>query len=438
VTALDHLAPRLDGDLLVPGSPGFGAAWRPARAPEREVEPLAVVRCASVRDVVRTLEHAGDLHVVPRSGGHCFAGRSSTSGIVLDVSALHGVDVDPEGRATIGGGALLAHVYDALHAAGRAVPGGCRPTVGVAGLTLGGGLGLLGRRHGLTCDRLVGAQIVLADGRVVACDGEHEADLFWALRGAGGGQFGIVTSLVFETVPEPVLTRFELDWPSGAAEDLVDRWQRWAPDAPPQITADLTLLAEPDRADRVLVFGAAVADARRTAELLAPLTGRLAPTTAELKQGLAYRDLKVSFAGLDAEDTATVWSSRSEYVDELPAAVLADLVAAFRCDRPSGAHRALNLTALGGAYDEVAPDATAYAHRGRRFLLEHVAHSDRAWLDRSWQIAHVAGTGGVYPNFPDQALTEPLRAYHGDHLARLREVKRRYDPDRRFHFPQSL
>jgi hypothetical protein len=373
---------------------------------------------------------------VPRSGGHCFAGRSSTDGIVLDLTGLDSVEIHADGRATVGGGATLAPVYDALHAAGRALPGGCGPSVGIAGLTLGGGLGLLGRLHGLTCDHLVGAQVVLADGRIVDCDQERDPELFWGLRGAGGGQFGIVTSLVFDTVPEPELTRVELRWPADAAGEVIERWQRWAPEAPPEITLDLTLVAEPGGPDRLLVFGAAVADASRTADLLEPFTQGGAPTTRDLQEGLAYRDLKVSFAGLGDDDTATVWSSRSEYVDELPGPTLGDLVAVFRLGRPVGAHRALNLTALGGAYDALPPDATAYAHRGRRFLLEQVAHADPEWLDRSWQIAHAAC--GVYPNLPDPALADPARAYHGDHLERLRAVKRRYDPHRRFHFPQSL
>ncbi|MDQ6848971.1 MAG: FAD-binding protein, partial [Actinomycetota bacterium] len=119
-----------------------------------------------------------------------------------------------------------AHVYDALHQHGRTIPAGCGPTVGIAGLTLGGGLGLLGRVHGLTCDALISAQVVLADGRMVECDTQCDPELFWALRGAGGGQFGVVTSLVFATVPEPHATRFELHWTDGAAAAVIAAWQQ--------------------------------------------------------------------------------------------------------------------------------------------------------------------------------------------------------------------
>jgi len=148
-----------------------------------------------------------------RGGGHCFAGRSSTAGLLLDLSPLNTISVNGDGLATIGPGARLAHIYEELHRHELTIPAGCGPTVGIAGLTLGGGLGLLGRRYGLTCDRLVGATVVLADGSVVTCDEQRDADLFWALRGAGGGQFGVVTSLVFAAVPSPSARRFELTWP---------------------------------------------------------------------------------------------------------------------------------------------------------------------------------------------------------------------------------
>ena len=191
----------------------------------RRVRPALVLRCASETDVVRGLTFAREngLPVVPRGGGHCFAGRSSTEGLLLDLSPLAAVEVEEDGLARIGAGARLGRVYAELHRAGRTLPAGCGETVGIAGLTLGGGLGLLGRRYGLTSDRLVAARVVLADGRVVECDDAREPDLFWALRGAGGGQFGVVTSLTFATVPEPVTTRFELRWPSVRSP------RRWSP-----------------------------------------------------------------------------------------------------------------------------------------------------------------------------------------------------------------
>jgi FAD/FMN-containing dehydrogenase len=209
MTDLTRLQDVLMGEVIEPGMPGYEAARRPAMARFWHIRPRAVVRCASAEDVAHALAFARrtGLRVVPRGGGHCLAGRSSTDGIVLDMTPLRSISVAPAGVATIGAGARLAEVYDALHEHGLTLPAGCGPAVGIAGLTLGGGLGILGRRYGLTCDRLLGAQVVLADGRIVDCDEHCEPDLFWALHGAGGGQFGVVTSLVFDPVPAPEATR---------------------------------------------------------------------------------------------------------------------------------------------------------------------------------------------------------------------------------------
>ena len=214
----------LDGESFSPGSPGYEAIRRPVNLAYQDVCPRLVDRCRSVSDVVSAVTYAtatGD-RIAPRGGGHCFAGRSSTDGIVLDMSGLDGISVATDRVATIGAGARLGQVYAALHACDRTLPAGCGPTVGITGLTLGGGIGLLGRKHGLTCDRLLGAQVVLADGSVVDCDHDREPDLFWGLRGAGGGQFGVLTSLRFDTVPEPMTTRIEAHWPDVALDD----WSR--------------------------------------------------------------------------------------------------------------------------------------------------------------------------------------------------------------------
>jgi FAD/FMN-containing dehydrogenase len=430
----------LDGELLEPGTAAYDAARRPENPAYGDVRPRLVVRCASEADVATGLAFARDaaLPVVPRGGGHCFAGRSSTEGVLLDLSLMAAVDL-VDGVARVGAGARLGQVYAALHRAGRTLPAGCGETVGIAGLTLGGGLGLLGRRHGLTSDRLVAARVVLADGRVVDCDENREADLFWALRGAGGGQLGVVTSLSFETVPEPLMTRFELRWRGGPAADLVEAWQRRAPDAPGELTANLTVGAGPGGDLEVIVFGASMLDEEATLRWLGKLGQVAPPDRADVRGGLAYSELKRTFAELDPrEEPATAVRIRSElFTGPLEPGTVDSLLSDLQ-DGPAGEARHLTLLALGGAYDEVAADATAYAHRGARFNLEHAGPASSPWVDRSWEIAHVDGSGGVYANFPDLALEDGPAAYHGANLERLARTKRAYDPDRLFDFPQGI
>jgi FAD/FMN-containing dehydrogenase len=436
---LTRLGAALDGELYLPGSPGYDAIRRPVNPAYRDVRPRLVARCRSVTDVVGVVRYAAaaGLPVVPRGGGHCFAGRSSTDGIVMDLSGLDRIDVSRHGVATVGAGLRLEAVYAGLHARGRTLPAGCGPTVGIAGLTLGGGIGLIGRRYGLTCDHLVGAQVVLADGSVVRCDDNHEPDLFWALRGAGGGQFGVVTSLRFATVPDPTTTRVEARWSGVPAADLVAAWQALAPELPDDVTVNLTLSSPAEGTVVATLFGAATLGEEATRDLVGSLTAaaRVAPV-AELRPGLPYSRLKRSFA--DPRPPTRPVRIRSEFFarpmrDDTVEALLTQLR-----DPGSGTGRQLAFTAMGGAYDRVPADATAYAHRGQRFLLEHAAEAGDAWVDRSWATAHTEGSGRVYTNFPDPALDDWAGAYHADHYARLAAVKRAYDPGRFFDFPQAV
>ncbi|MDN3238154.1 FAD-binding oxidoreductase [Glycomyces tritici] len=435
-----RLRARFEGEVLDAGSPGYEAARLPAVPGFDDIRPQLVLRCRSVADVVLALGCAREsgVHIVPRGGGHSFAGRSTTDGIVLDLSHLDEITVDGE-LARIGAGARLARVYEALHGHGRTLPAGCGPTVGIAGLTLGGGFGLLGRKYGFTADSLVGAQVVLADGRVVDCDQEREPDLFWALRGAGGGQFGVVTDLVFATVPEPVAMPFAMHWARTDAAAVIAAWQRWAPDAPDDLTANLTLAADPGGPGEVVLFGASLLTAAATRELL---TGFRAATAADadlaIGEARPYHGLKAALAEQDPhERPASGLRIRSECFATLmrPRTIRA-LIDAFAEHRDE--RRRLTFMPMGGAYNRVPASATAFAHRGERYLVEQVAEAGSAWVDASWAIAHADGSGRVYPNFPDPALEDGPAAYHAENLPRLAAVKAAYDPGRLFTFPQSI
>jgi FAD/FMN-containing dehydrogenase len=450
---VDGLADRLGGEVLVPGAARYETARKPAMARFHDVRPRAIALCESPGDVAETLAFArhGGVDVALRSGGHCFAGRSSTEGIVVDVTPMSSVSVSG-GVATVGAGTRLADLYDALDGHGVTIPAGCGPTVGIAGLTLGGGVGVLGRKHGLTCDRLVAAQVVLADGRIVDCDEQHDGDLFWALRGAGGGQFGAVTSLAFSTVPAPPATTFHLVWPAHDAAAVIEAWQDWAPDAPDEVNASLRLVAAgaPDRGPVVNLFGAMLGDESGTVALLDEFVRRVAADPeAAVHHQPSFRAAKQALVGLGEEDDPDrpiLLFGKSEFFRRaLPADAIAALVGMLGHGRGRGESRQVNLTPWGGAYNRVPASATAFAHRDERFVVEHVLAVDpetpdagRDWVKRSWAAVHPWGSGRVYPNFPDHDLANWRQAYHGDNYDRLVRVKRAYDPDNLFRFEQAL
>jgi FAD/FMN-containing dehydrogenase len=450
------------GEVLVAGSAEYESARRSQIARFDGVRPRAVVRCRMPEDVVRALAFARreGLHVALRSGGHCFAGRSSSTGVVVDVGGIDDVSV-LEGTVTVGAGARLADVYDELAAHDRTIAAGCGPTVGIAGLTLGGGLGILGRSHGLTSDQLVAARAVLADGRIVDCDEHRHGDLFWALRGAGGGQFAAVTQLVLRTLSAPDATGFHLVWPWTVAAAVVSVWQAWAPDAPDAIAASLLVRAPADKdlPPIVTVFGAVLDHESATRAALDELVAGVGapPTSAHYVPG-PYREIKQYLAEYDVcsgerrpvEREAGHSYSKSEFFRrELPADVTAELLTRFADERRQREARVLDFTPWAGAYNRVPADATAFAHRAERFLLKQEVvvdadasdaerHAARGWLSRSWALAHACGAGGVYPNFPDPELEDTGRAYHGANLDRLKRVKTTYDPENVFRFDQSV
>src|SRR5512132_366043 len=239
---------RVEGDVALPDSPAYQASRPPFNARFGDLRPSAIVACANPRDVSEAIWFARrhGLELATRAGGHSFAGHSSTRGLLVDVTPMRSVTV-AEGVATVGAGARLGEVYEALQDHDLTIPGGTCPPVGVAGQTLGGGLGILGRKYGVTSDHLIAAEVVLADGRILGCDDHHDQDLFWALRGAGAGNFGIVTTLVFQAVPAPqTTTNLHLAWPYAYAAAVIGAWQRWAPTAPDELAASLKITAGDD------------------------------------------------------------------------------------------------------------------------------------------------------------------------------------------------
>jgi len=457
------LQAAIAGQVILPGSPGYETVRAPAMARFENVRPAAVVLCTTSADVAETITLArrSGLKTAARGGGHSVAGHSSTEGIIIDVTPMNSVSV-VGGVATVGAGTRLGGLYDALAEQGRTIPAGCGSSVGIAGLTLGGGIGILGRTCRLTCDQLLRAEVVLADGRVVEA-GEHaEEELFWALRGAGGGNFGVVTSFVFRTVPEPAATAFHLVWPLAHAAAAVEAWQAWAPTAPDELDATLRLTAGGGRPPLADVFGAMLASEAEAAELLSDLVARVGagPALAS-RRHLPYRQVKRYLDGLeplegqagqaspDQTRKPGVLFSKSEFFRRpLPRDTITALVDKLLRGLDEGHAHEVSFLPWGGAYNRVRADATAFAHRSELFLIQHLADIDpgaaqaesaaRDWLAQSWALVHSSGSGGVYPNFPDPDLQDWGHAYYGANYHRLLRVKAQYDPGNLFRFRQSL
>jgi FAD/FMN-containing dehydrogenase len=459
------LQEALAGEVALPGSPAYDRSPRPFNARFDQVRPQAVVWCATPEDVAETVSFARrhGLAMAIRSGGHGFSDHSVTQGVLLDVTPMASVTVDGE-VARVGAGTRLGQLTQALRAHDRTMPTGTCPAVGVAGLTLGGGLGLLGRSYGLTSDQLLAAEIVLADGRRIDCDEQHDPELFWALRGAGSGQFGVVTSLAFRLRRPPQATNFRLVWPVAQAGAVIAAWQGWAPTAPDELAASLVLATppEPDRPPTVVVFGVLVGgDAGGLLEQLVDRVGAAPAST--FAEHLSWWETLERWGRLDhlASDPAGLAPPdrpgspgyrviRSEFFARpLPAEAIAALVEHLQRDRAAGEARELDFTPWGGAYARVPAAATAFVHRDPIFSLKHAVVVDpgastaakraaHRWADRSWSTVRPWGSGGVFPNFADPELEDWASAYYGDNLDRLLDVKARYDPGNVFRSRQSL
>jgi FAD/FMN-containing dehydrogenase len=441
------LRSAIAGEVVLRGSSDYESVRRAAIARFHDVRPQAVVLCETPADVSETISFVrrSGLPAVPRSGGHCFAGGSSSEGVVIDVTPMSSVSVSGA-VATVGAGARLGDVYDELDEQGVTIAGGCGPEVGIAGLTLGGGLGILGRKHGLTCDQLVGAQAVLADGRVIECDDQHDEELFWALRGGGGGNFAVVTWFAFKTIPAPAATTFHLVWPYTEAAAVIDAWQGWSPGAPDELAASLlvTVSGEVEKPPVVNLFGAMAGTESETAELLDEVVARVgADPISASSEHMPYRAAKRHLAehgpGDDQLEDGHLFSKSEFFEQPLPGEAIAALVDHLPEGRVPGQSRELDFTPWSGAYNRVPADATAFAHRSDLFLLKQAvvidpaasAASDagRGWLRRSWAAVHPWGSGRVYQNFPDPDLENPPRAYYAANHDRLVRVRERYDPD---------
>lgn len=451
-----RLRSRLSGSLVLPGDAEYDAARRSFNRLFDGRRPAGVVRCVRPEDVQLAVETAATskLPIAARSGGHSYAGYSTPNqGLVVDLAKMTGVDVRPDGTVLVGAGTRLIDLYTALAEAGRCLPAGTCPTVGIAGLTLGGGVGVLSRKLGLTCDRLLSATVVTADAMLRTASTVSEPDLFWALRGGGGGNLGIVTSLELSTERAPDLTVFSLGFPGGSVMSVLGGWQEWIQAAPDELWSNCIVSA--GRPPSCRVGGCFMG----SVSALQPLLG-------ELPRFSGTRPVRRFLQGMSCADAMRYFAHCSRrsvsqcHLEGEPGGLLAreSFVASSRVmarpiadpgrvasllDRPAGVDALFD--GLGGAVNRVAVDATAFPHRTAIATVQVYAAADEAHRQHAAQVLAEVTTGlgelvgtGAYVNYIDPGLPDWARAYYGPNLGRLREVARRYDPDGVFSFPQGL
>jgi FAD/FMN-containing dehydrogenase len=448
--------PGFTGTALGPADPGYDAArslWN--RMHDRR--PALVARPTGAADVAALISfaRAEGLRIAVRGGGHSLPGHSTVDdGLVIDLRDLDRVEVDPRTRTVrVGGGALLGSVDAAAQAHGLAVPVGVVSHTGAGGLTLGGGVGRLMRRFGLTIDSLLEAEVVLADGEIVRASADSHPDLFWGLRG-GGGNFGIVTEFRYrahELGPLTILATFHpleraaevlrladatLADPDTPDELLWTSFLRRGPDMAPWLPTEL--IGAPGLMSLIEWSGDPAQGHRR----LEALATTLDAPAGDLSQ-VPYLAMQTLTDELLAPGTLHAYV-KAGFATELTAELIDGLIA--QGAQVGSPLSVIEVLSMGGAIDRVAPTATAFPHRGSRWLINVPGQwtdsadgaSEIDWVRRSFAALEPHLGGGAYSNFMDDDETDgPSRAY-GDTLRRLAEVKAMYDPENRFSLNQNI
>lgn len=472
-TTLAQLSKQLSAPLLLPASAAFGPAARLYNPRfDHSARPAAIARCHNAADVAACVRYAGSAGspIALRAGGHSYGGWSSGTGLVADVRAMSAISVDTAARmAKIGAGATLIAVYSALGARGLALAGGSCPTVGLTGLSLGGGVGVLSRAFGLTCDALRSATVVTADGHIRRLDSSRDAELFWALRGGGGGSFGAVTDLTFAVRPAPTVHTFFIEWDFSHAAAVLAGWQRWIAKADKQLWSTCKLLADPGKDGlHVTVSGTWIGPASQLQSVLAPLLAAAgAPTTANQQSSLDYASAMLLEAGCYGQSPARCttaalgqtqrqpFAATSAILDSpLPADGISATIARAKAGMsvPGLVEGGMSFDSLGGAIAAVAPSATAFVHRNALASIQYTATwapasgstavANPAPFDgyvRASRAALLPWTGpAAYANYADPGISDYAKAYWGANYARLQSIKKQYDPGNLFTFAQSV
>ena len=451
--SLAALRSTIRGQVVAPDDEDYDRARRVWNA-SIDRHPALVARCSGVADVIAALKFASDRHlpVAVRGGGHSFAGFGTCDdGLVIDLSLMKHVHVDPDrARVTAQGGVTWAELDHETAAFGLGTTGGLVSTTGIAGLTLGGGIGWLMRKHGLACDNLRGAEVVTADGRVLRASDGQNPDLFWALRG-GGGNFGVVTSLEYQLHPVTTVLGGAYLYPIERAADVLACYADSSSGEPDELCTLIEFGTAPDaefvqpayRGRPIIALALCYCGPAADGETAIARWRDVAPVVADLVQTMPYVELQSFF---DDDYPEGLWSyMKSHYVDKLSGEVIDGLIAAGNT-RPT-ARSFIDLHHLEGAPSRLDPDAAAFDHRGSRFALMLGGMSDdragmdgcRTWARQAWASMTPHATGGAYVNFLADTDDAAIRsAWSPRKYSRIAAVKNRYDPANRFRFNHNI
>jgi FAD/FMN-containing dehydrogenase len=450
---LAELQANVRGPVVRPGDPDYDAVravWNGAH----DRHPALIVRCLGTADVAGALGFARSegLEVAVRGGGHSIPGFSTTDGgMVIDLSLMRGVHVEPAMfRAIAQPGATWGDFDAETQVYGMATTGGLVSSTGVAGFTLGGGVGWLMRKHGLACDNLTAADVVTADGTLVRASADDDAELLWALRG-GGGNFGIVTSFEFDLhAVGPTVYGGPIFFPGDRARDVLHLFRDWTAQAPDELTALANLMTAPP-----VPFLPAEWHGRKIAAVLAVWSGpleqgeeamaslrALGAPIADLCGPIPYRAMQALIDGLWPKGMVAYMTSG--FLGELSDATIDTLCA--RHLAMTNPQEEIHLHHMGGAVGRVGQDLSAFPDRGSPYLLNLTAGASArdgfdahvAWARDTYAAVEPATSGRAYVNFLGQGDDRARRAYTPETFARLQAVKRRLDPDNVFHLNQNI
>lgn len=452
--AINKFAGGLRGPLIRRDSPEYDEARKLYNA-MIDKRPLLVARCADVADVIAAVNFARDekLPIAIRGGGHNGPGFGSVDdGLVVDLSMMKGVRVDPAGRTVrVGPGCTSGDVDHATHPFGLAVPFGIVSTTGVAGLTLGGGSGHLTRKFGLTIDNLLEADVVLADGSFVTASKAGNADLLWALKG-GGGNFGVVTSFLYQAHPVGMVFAGPIAWEQGHARAIMRAYRDFLPNAPEDLGAFVGLKMVPANSPfpkefwgariclLVACYNGPEADGRKA---LAPLLDALPAPALNWMGMMPYPVIQSMFDGLYPKGMQWYW--RGDFVKELSdPAIEAHIEQAAKT--PSELSL-VHLYPIDGAVHRVGKQDTAWSTRDATWSMviagidpdPKKAGSITRWTKAYWEAVHPFDLGGAYSNFmmDDEGDTR-VKATYGDNYPRLAALKKKFDPSNLFRVNQNI